>query len=298
MRISTLLIGCVFLYACEPRKTASIHYPPPPPIDSIASLLPGIVCTGADSIDFNAAFSPDGKTFYFCRSQSGGWDIYETRHDGARWSPPTPVTLGGAQCSEADPAIGPDGFLYFISDMPKDAADTLADFDIWFAKPAPGGGWGKPENLSAVNTDSTEYYVSFARNGDLYFASSRAGGYGLEDIYVSHKSEDGYSAPMNLGPQINSPFSDHDPCLWEDEGVLIFTSVERKDTYGEADLYYSVKTGDSAWAPAVHLSDRVNTPTYEYCSYFSPDRQYFFYSSKRDVRWTPVETLHHELKQR
>jgi hypothetical protein len=298
MRIAILLTCCVFLYACDTRNTSSISYPTPPPTDSIVSFLPGIVCSSGDSIDFNATFSPDGKSFYFCRSQNRSWDIYETRHDGTSWRKPTRVELGGAQYSEADPAIGPDGFLYFISNMPKDEADTLADFDIWFAKPVAGGGWSKPENLSAVNSDSTEFYVSFTKHGDLYFASSRVGGYGMEDIYVSTKTGEGYSVPVNLGPQVNSPFSDHDPCVWEDENVLIYTSVERKDTYGEADLYYSVKTADGAWSPAVHMSKRVNTPTYEYCAYFSPDGRYFFYSSERDVKWTPVETLHNELKQK
>jgi len=295
MRIAVLLTCCIFFYSCDKKNDLSIPYPPPPPVDSIAAFLPGIVCSSADSIDFNATFSPDGRSFYFSRSQNRSWDIFETRYDGTRWTKARPIALGGVQYSEADPAIGPDGFLYFISNMPKDKADTLADFDIWFARPAPGGGWSKPENLSVVNSDSTEFYVSFARSGDLYFSSSRTGGYGLEDIYVSKKTAQGYSTPVNMGPQINSAFSDHDPCVWEDEGIMIYTSVERKDSYGEADLYYSIKTDDGTWSPAVHLRDKFNTPTYEYCSYFSPDYRYFFYSSERNVKWTPVETLRRAL---
>jgi len=296
MRIACLLLCWVLLCACTGRESVSIVYPPPPPVDSVAPFLPGIVCSGGDSIDFNATFSQDGRSFYFSRSQNRSWDIFETRHDGTRWTKPVRIALGGMAYSEADPAIGPDGFLYFISNMPRDQADTLADFDIWFSRPAPGGGWSKPENLSAVNTDSTEYYVSFAGNGDLYFASSRAGGYGLEDIYVSKRTGEGYLPPVNLGSKVNSPFSDHDPCLWEPEGILIYTSVDRPDSYGAGDLYYSVRAADGNWSTAVHANDKLNTPTYEYCSYFSPDGRYFFYSSKSDVQWTPVETLRELLK--
>ena len=296
MRISFLIFACVLLHGSCIRKTSSaIPYPVPPRKDSIKVFLPGIVSSGSDSIDFNATFSPDGKTFYFTRSMNRNWDIYQTSYEGGRWTKAKKVAFDTDEYSEADPAIGPDGFLYFISNMPKSDEDTLRDFDVWFVKPTPDGGWSKPDNLFAVNSDSTEYYVSFAGDGNLYFASSRGGGFGLEDIYVSKKLNGNYTTPSNLGSAINSPYSDHDPCLPKNEAFIIYTSVNRKDGYGEGDLYWSTKNKDGTWASAVHMASNWNTPTYEYCSYFSPDYKYFFFSSKRDVKWTSVESLPKEL---
>lgn len=289
------LAGSV-LYSCQERESLSIPYPEAPPADSIDSFLPGIVCRAKDSVDFNAAFSPDAKSFYFTRTLNRKWDIYVTRHDGASWSMSGVAGFCSPEYSEADPAFGPDGTLYYISDRPKNESDTLRDFDIWFVRPLPNGDWSPPENLGVVNTDSTEYYVSFAGDGNLYFASSRVGGFGAEDIYISKLVNGNYSEPENLGPQINSVFSDHDPCLPKDEGFMIYTSVEREDGLGEGDLYYSIKEADGKWSPSTHMSTAFNSSTYEYCSYFSPDYKYFFFSSKRDVKWTSVHSLPEEIR--
>jgi hypothetical protein len=218
-----------------------------------------------------------------------------TRYDGKNWTKAQKVSFDTDQYSEADPAIGSDGNLYFISNMPKDDTDTIPDFDIWFVTPVADGVWSKPENLTIVNTDSTEYYVSFAGNGDLYFASSRPGGYGLEDLYVSRNVDGKLLTPVNLGAAINSEYSDHDAALPKNGAFMIYTSVDRKGGLGEGDLYYSIKNADGTWAPGKPMSNKWNTPTYEYCSYFSPDQLYFFYSSRRDVKWTRVETLPAEL---
>lgn len=272
-------------------SNTSIPYPTFPPEDSIISFLPGIVCSGGDSIDFNAAFSPDGKSFYFTRSQNRKWAIYVSHHDGTQWNKATRATFNDTAYSMADPAFGPDGYLYFISDLPRNASDTLRDFDIWFIKPLANGKWAAPENLQAVNTDSTEYYVSFSPSGHLYFASSRKGGYGLEDIYISKRVDGKYSTPENLGPKINTAYSDHDPCLSQQEDFMIYTSVDRKEGYGEGDLYLARKDKNGQWTEVRSMGIPFNTNTYEYCSYFSPDFRYFFFSSRRDVKWMRTESL-------
>src|SRR6188768_933130 len=175
MRILLLTFVSALLYcSCLKKVSSEIPYPTPPAKDSIAVFLPNIVSSGNDTIDFNATFSLDGKTFYFSRSMKRNWDIYQTTYTSGRWTKAKKVEFDTDQYSEADPAIGPDGFLYFISDMPRNAEDTVADFDIWFVKPTPEGGWSKPENLSVVNSDSTEYCASFGSHENLYFASSRA----------------------------------------------------------------------------------------------------------------------------
>ena len=56
-----------FNYGCNLGSDGSISYPTPFP-DSIAiKYMPGTVTSGG--LDFNAAFSPDGKFFYFGRSE-------------------------------------------------------------------------------------------------------------------------------------------------------------------------------------------------------------------------------------
>ena len=70
-----------------------------------------------------------------------------------------------------------------------------------------------------------------------------------------------------------------------DEQFLIFTSVDRTDSYGSADLYYSLRNSDGTWMPARNMGTKFNTDSYEYCTYLTTDKQYLFYSTNYDVKW-------------
>ena len=56
-------------------------------------------------------------------------------------------------------------------------------------------GWSTPENMgNRINTEAWESAPSLSPDKrDLYFASSRLGGYGGQDLYVSHR------CPMAVG---------------------------------------------------------------------------------------------------
>jgi Tol biopolymer transport system component len=278
---------------CSAQSGAGIPYPQPLPDSAALRFLPGIV--SSDSMDFNACFSPDGQSYYFTRSINKQTKIYVTHHEGANWSAPMIVPFLDSKYSEADPAFSPDGTLYFISDRPLTASDSLNDFNIWFVKPLPGGSWSAPEDMKIINTDSSEYYISFSKNGNLYFASSRKGGLGEEDIYVSKLVNEKYTEPVNLGPTVNTSKSEFDPGISADEDVIVFASSNREDGLGGADLYYSKKEGEKNWQKAAHLGNRFNTKARDFCPYFSPDGKYFFYSSERDVKWIGMEWLKKEM---
>lgn len=286
------MLLCIISY-CNAQSGAGIPYPQPLPDSAALRFLPGIV--SSDSMDFNACFSPDGQSYYFTRSINKQTKIYVTHHDGANWSAPMMVPFLDSKNSEADPAFSPDGTLYFISDRPLTESDTLRDFNIWFVKPLPGGSWSAPEDLKMINTDSSEYYISFSRNGNLYFASSRKGGFGEEDIYVSKLINEKYTEPANLGPAVNTSKSEYDPGISADEDVIIFASSNRDNSFGGADLYCAKKEGEKNWLKAAHLGSRINTKAREFCPYFSPDGKYFFFSSERDVKWMGMEWLKKEI---
>ncbi len=287
------MFSCVFSSCTTAHNDAQtamdIPYPDPLP-DSIAiRFLPGLV--SKDSLDFNAAFSPDGKSFYFTRSINKQLRIYATHHEGRKWTEPVLAPLTETGFSNADPAFGPDGKFYFISNRPKTQSDTLFDYDIWFITPSADGRWSEPENLESVNSDSSEFYISFSENGNLYFASSRKGGFGEEDIYVSRLANEQYTIPVNLGSAVNSEKSEYDPGISAKEDVIVFASSNRKDTFGGADLYCSKLSDDKKWLQAANLGKNLNTKTREYCPYFSPDSKYFFFSSEGDVKWISTQSL-------
>ncbi len=288
--ITILIVLAAAFQQCTNGKATSSEFTYPAPLpDSVAlPFLPGIVTT--DSLDFNATFSTDGKCFFFSKSRKGKWMIFTTERKGNAWSTPVPAPFNEEAYSQADPFIASDGTLYYISNRPRDSNDTLPDYDIWFVRPLNDSVWSAPENLRAVNSDSTEYYVSLSKNGNVYFASDRSGTTGSLDIYVSELVNGEYTEPKNLGPAINSPGTEHDPLISANEEFLIFTAVDRADSFGSADLYYSERASDGSWTPAVNMGRTFNTDTYEYCSYITPDNKYFFFSSELDVKW--ISTQH------
>jgi hypothetical protein len=252
------------------------------------AFMPGLIST--DSIEFNAAFSPDGQSFYFSRSINKRSTIFGSVKSGNTWTTPVPVSFATPNFSDADPAFSPNGDLYFISNRPQNAADTTKDYDIWKVFPIAGSQWSEPVNVSALNSDKDEFYISFTKNGDAYFSSSREGGYGEEDLYVSENKRNQFSKPGNLGDQINSSNSEYDPFVTADGSALIFTSSGRKDSFGKADLYWSIKI-PKGWTDTRHFDATINTATRDYCPYITYDSKLFFYSSEGDIKFIPTGFL-------
>ncbi|OOQ61785.1 OmpA family protein [Mucilaginibacter pedocola] len=80
--------------------------------------------------------------------------------------------------------------------------------------------------------------------------------------------------PVNMGPEINTPFDEYLPVATADESTLIFT---RKINNNE-DFYKSDKA-DGKWKKAVYLSDAINTPSYnEGAQSISQDGKYLFFT--------------------
>ncbi|HEX6427905.1 MAG TPA: hypothetical protein VF008_09480 [Niastella sp.] len=284
-----IILLCVIISAtnCTDTKQQSqnnaIAYPSPQPDTTMRVFLPGLV--SKEGLDFNSAFSSDGKTFYFARSVRRKYIILETTFDGKQWTEPIVSKLFDTLYSNADPFITKDGSIYFISNRPRNNTDTTDDYDI-YRLPRQGDTWLAPQNLYQVNSDSTEYYVSVSDFGNIYFASYR--GENL-DLYMSVKSDTGYEGPVNLGPIINSPSDEHDPLIASDESYIIYTST-RPGGFGEADLYMAYQK-DGKWQQPKNMGDKINTKTYEYCPNLSPDGKYFFYSSESDVKWISMEVI-------
>jgi Tol biopolymer transport system component len=285
-----ILFSILVFICCQKKNT--IFYPSPLPSGVLSIFLPGIVCT--DSLEFNASFSPDGKAFYFSRSEIH--DIYESKYEGSQWTVPVITSFSEKEFKECDPAFSPDGKrLYYISTKKRNINDRIDDFDIWFVE-REGSSWGAPQNLEIVNSDSSEFYVSFADNGNLYFASNRQGGSGSYDIYMSRFENNKHSLPVNLGTAINDAYFEHDPFISSDEKFLIFTSVARGDGFGKGDLYYSSKDKEGSWTKAKNLGPVFNSDGYEFCPYLTKDGKYFFLSRGSDIQWIDAQELYKVMK--
>lgn len=240
----------------------------------------GVFTTGA--YDFFVALTPDQKSAYLCRASAdfGYWTILETHRQGDRWAAPTMAPFSG-RWSDADPHLTPDGSrLFFISNRPDSGEMAKGSCDLWVVERS-GAGWGQPRPLGRdVCTDATEWSPSVAANGNLYFGTTREGGRGRDDIWMSRLVDGRYTTPVNLGDSINTKFGEVEPWIAPDESYLIFSAGGRADGKGGLDLYLSVRRA-GVWSVARPLGHGINSEAWDFNPSVSPDGRTFFFTSAR-----------------
>ena len=119
------------------------------------------------------------------------------------------------------------------------------------------GTWGEPFALPFNDNEFDDYHPSINIDGDvLYFSSDRPGGMGGMDLYVSHKKNNVWSEPVNLGPNVNTAGNEVFPFIHADN-TLYFASNGHNGA-GGLDLFYTFKEA-AAWAKPLNLGGPFNT---------------------------------------
>jgi len=159
--------------------------------------------------------------------------------------------------------------------------------DLWVCKRASvEDDWGPPENLGPlVNSASDDATASITADGlELYFTSSRPGGNGSWDIYVTKRATrtSPWGPPTNLGPKVNSPYWDCHCSVSADGLGLYFDSGPGRGGYGGNDIYVSTRaTPNDPWSDPVHLGPAVNSPGNDVNARSSPNGLLLFFNSDR-----------------
>jgi Tol biopolymer transport system component len=264
-----------------------------PPGKKPVLFAPRIVSTERSQL--NAVFSPDGREFYFTQRRPGGSSIMEMRMDGSRWSRPMPVGFSSRHADVDHFMTGDGQRMYFCSNRSLgSAAERGQNVDIWVSTRS-GGGWGEARHLGpTVNSDGDDYYPTLADDGTLYLSSNRVGGLGGSDIYRALTVDGDFSAPVNLGPMINTPSADFDPFVSPDHGFLIFAS-ERPGGLGVSDLYISFRARDGSWMQARNMGADVNSDSADFTPMLTPDGKFLFLTSDRngasDLYWIDAAVI-------
>jgi hypothetical protein len=131
--------------------------------------------------------------------------------------------------------------------------------------PGSAGDWTVPERLpDTVNAvDAVDQEPRITADGKtLYFMSSRQGGRGGTDIWVTHKQADGQWSPaQNMGPNINTESRDH--CFMpiglpgqDDTSVYISARAREAGAPLTDDIYVS-KMENGVWQPAKRWESKL-----------------------------------------
>lgn len=238
------------------------------------------------------AIAQDGLSLYFHGSALrpggfGGEDLWVAQRASldAPWGEPVNLAMLNTSAREFAPSLSRDGhWLFFSSDRPGGfgAPDIWAS---WRAHTQDDFGWQPPVNLGAgVNTAAGDFAPAYFENEDegmplLFFTSTRPGGLGGSDIYVSALTADGAFGPAVLVPELSSPQNDARPSLRHD-GLEIFIYSNRTGTLGLEDLWVSTReTTREPWATPENLGAPINSAFGDFHPYLSADGHTLFFMS-------------------
>ncbi len=189
--------------------------------------------------DLYPTFSEDGEEIFFTsdRSESTNPDsinrfIWRVVRNGTDWS--SPEVVGFDSLDIYGLSISSKGTLYFMAQKIKDRETDI--YDIYYS-PLDNSEYKTPEKIEFPI--STEYYEDcpFISNDESFmlFESSRPGGVGKLDLYISVKTDNGnWGPPKNLGNPINSESSERFPYISPDGKYFFFVSGRA----GSSDIYW------------------------------------------------------------
>jgi len=311
-----VMLGLIFL-AAKINAPAAIETLSAPGLQEIAINMGSNLNTRFREAE--PSFTADGRTMYFncndadiCVSRlTGTWG------DG-NWTTPerldAPISTG---YFEVEPLINATGDkLYFQSNRParrlqgnpllspfvtdsffivtylaeaKLGASVFDGFgvaDVWVSYKV-NGVWSEPQNLNdvpgepPVNTAFHDHCLSFSADGnEAFWTSTRPGGFGGNDIWMSRRVEGKWTTPENLGPNINGPGDEHHSIPTPD-GKSLYVTTTRAGGYGGEDTYISNRDSDGQWGPLVNLGPLVNGPGDDRCPAWTPDEEIFLFDSTR-----------------
>lgn len=148
---------------------------------------PEVIPIGSDSaVIGHPALTKDDKILIFASDLAGGQggkDLWYIREESrGKWS--DPINLGPEINTKGDemfPYIRDNGMLYFASDGHL----GMGGLDIFSADVLGDAQWGNVQNMKApINSSSNDFSIVFSGNEFKgYFASSREGGRGKDDIW-------------------------------------------------------------------------------------------------------------------
>lgn len=192
-----------------------------------------------------------------------------------------PILIGkeiNSESEEISPLISPDGkSLYFVRAFDsKNVGGQVGGMDIWLSTRNQNGQWQTATHEERWNNKENNAVIGIHKDGKTFY------------LLNSYKNKDGiaFSKPFNgrwttpqlipikgigknnlVGFYMNPSFN------------ILLMSKNDKDSYGQEDLYVSIKDSLERWSEPLNLGPTVNTSGFEISPFLSPDGKKLYFSS-------------------
>ncbi len=198
-----------------------------------------------------------------------------------------PVKLSenvNSPAEESMPLISPTGDkLFFVRTFYEfNTGGKLSGQDIWVSSRNDSGQWEPATNqLININNQRNNAVVGFNTDGTaLYLLNSyKPNTTKIHGIAKSIKVGNEWSKPYDIritGLESDNSFIGFYMNPGED---VLFISMNAPGSYGEEDLYVSIKGENGRWSKPENLGATINTKGFEISPYLAPDGETLFFAS-------------------
>lgn len=252
---------------------------------------------GNESEEYSPFISANNKFLYFCGvkrpTNIGGEDVFVSKNINGNWQrPEIDNSLSNELTNDAVMSISADGntIITFINGKLSYAfktSDGWSEF-IPFSEKINNCYWNGQAMISSDGNAlifaslRDDVYCNTDQRNEFYHGSQSY----LSDIYVSFRENEDWSEPMNIGPQINTPYTERSPFLHPDMKTLYFSS-DGHGGLGKLDVYKTSRLSDSCWncwSEPINLGKEFNTEKDDWGYIISTDGKTAYFSKENGTQ--------------
>jgi hypothetical protein len=202
----------------------------------------------SSSLEWHPSLTADGLELYFDSDRpngQGSWDLWVSKRDSIEDDWGTPVNLGpqiNTSIFEESSSISGNGLTLLWNSK---RSGGFGDSDIWMTtRSSRDQPWGEPVNIGPdINTELLESNAVISADDSAIFFTAWPwpDGYGDFDIWFSRRNgiDADWSEPVNIGPNVNTAFSEYCPNISSDGTMLYFSDwpTQRPGGNGAEDIW-------------------------------------------------------------
>ncbi|MEY3248331.1 MAG: hypothetical protein RL742_374 [Bacteroidota bacterium] len=248
--------------------------------------------------EYFPVLTADGETLIFTRRDTirmppMNWlvndeNFYSAKRnpDTGNWETARPLEGVNTDQNEGAQSVSPDGSWLVFTACNRADEGAQGSCDLYWSMQRTEG-WSAPKPFSnTINGRDWDSQPCISADGKaIYFSSTRAGGFGGADLWVTRRQPNGrWTPPQNLGPNVNTAGDENAPFLHPDGRTLYFSSNGHIGM-GGFDLFMAQAENDSAWTKPRNLGFPINTKADENTLFVSLDgKTAYFAANRRDDR--------------
>lgn len=267
--------------------------------------------------EYSPVISPDMKKIYFTGRERddniGGEDVFISFYTNNRWVISIPLSGKiNTESNEYISSISADGNTLVLFGNYLNALGRGDNFYSEKTKTGYSEVEQYPEPINSKWWDADAYLTADGKA--IIFSSERPGAigeykqkgdywhgmyWGNTDLYVVLKEADGSWAKtaINLGPIINTPYTERTPFLHADGKTLYFSS-DGHTGLGKSDVFKVVRLNDSSWtewSQPINLGKEINTAEEDWGYKISTDGRHAYFSTVNDIGFGEEDIYYVEL---